>query len=129
MASALIMTTLLSHCRHRMLSSSLSRTTPTWQDNFARWLVRWCKGPNEDIASRALLPHAWCWGLGQHFTSRGGERRRRLVVLFQLFACRTHLILRHTAHNKMAKFGRWSGLISNYMPGAEGVKRRCPVLP
>jgi hypothetical protein len=30
-----------SHCRHRMLSSSLSRTTLTWQDNFDRWRVPW----------------------------------------------------------------------------------------
>jgi tetratricopeptide (TPR) repeat protein len=55
----LTMTTPLSRCRHRTLSSSLSRTTPTWQDNFARWLVRWCRGPHEDISGRALLPHAW----------------------------------------------------------------------
>jgi len=42
-ACGLIMTTLASDCRHRMLNSSLSRTTLTWQDNFDRWRVPWCK--------------------------------------------------------------------------------------
>lgn len=46
-------------CRHRMLNSSLSTTTLTWQDNLDRWRVRWRKdgkGGNRIV----------CWVPWQH---------------------------------------------------------------
>ena len=48
-----------SHCRHRMLSSSLSRITLTWQDNFDRWHVPWRRDGRKGLSShRGFLRHA-----------------------------------------------------------------------
>jgi hypothetical protein len=56
-----------------MRSSSLSRTTPTWQDNLARWLARWCKDRMR-VSHRAFLRHvekARWWVPGRHMGGDG----------------------------------------------------------